>query len=127
MTGCHADSESPQYPTVNHPLFPAALMAGVLVMALPPVPIQAAEPTGASLAWTSNDPVVAQARDLVKAGKLAEAEALLRTPDAKAGQAALAARGELVELIPRVRYDYSLTARQITDTGQRTVPGLTVS
>src|ERR1039458_6868405 len=44
-------------------------------------PVYAAEPTGASAAFTSSDPIVLKALDLVKSGKFQSAEDLLRAPD----------------------------------------------
>src|SRR4051794_36381435 len=63
------------------------------------------EPSGASIAFTTDDPVVLQARRLVADGHFADAEALLRQPgDAHAVQA----RAEMVDIIGRIRAAYGL-------------------
>jgi len=57
--------------------------------------------TGASLAWTSTDPLLLQARSLLAAGKLADAQTLVHA-------SALPAADEMRQIIPRIRYDYCL-------------------
>ena len=70
------------------------MTAAILIAGAEP----ASAPTGALLGWTSQDRVVARARELVEAGRLAEAEALLqsesRPEDQKAAQARRTATSE---------------------------------
>jgi hypothetical protein len=64
-------------------------------------------PTGAALLWTSTDPLIVRARELVLAGELKQAETLLRQAPASA------AVDESLETISRIRQDYSLSAADI--------------
>jgi hypothetical protein len=85
----------------------------------------AAEPTGASLAFTSRDPVVLKAMDLVKSGKSQKAETLLRAADNRADPEALRAREEALEIIRRTRYEYSLTAPELLAKIKKDIPDAT--
>ena len=58
--------------------------------------------SGAAAAWTSKDPVLARARDLVGAGRLGDASGVLK--DARDTQAG----AEMADLIERLRGEYSL-------------------
>jgi transglutaminase-like putative cysteine protease len=84
----------------------------------------AAEPTGASLAFTSSDPVVLNARKLVEDGKFREADELLnRTSSLNSGPDESAkARLELGEIIKRTRYEYSLTPEELLKKVQTQIP-----
>jgi hypothetical protein len=82
------------------------------------------EPTGASLAWTSDDPVVVEARGLITAGRLADAERLLRRDDPAVSAAAGAARAESLELVSRIRYDYPLAPADLLARLRKDVPSL---
>lgn len=66
------------------------------------------EPTGASLAFTSQDSTIAQARELFNQGAFAKAETLLRRDLESQSGANKRAREELLEIMNRVRYEYSL-------------------
>ena len=70
---------------------------------------QSNESTGASAAFTSSDPVVKQALELVNDGKLKEAQALLASDDGNASEATQGAREEK-EVIRRTRRDYGQMA-----------------
>src|SRR3954468_24058186 len=77
-------------------------------------------PTGASLAWTSEDPVISKAREFILRGELSKAESLLRaSPGADA-----AAVGETVDLIRRIRHDYSLTSGALVAKLKHQIPGV---
>src|SRR5205807_1285042 len=55
-------------------------------------------------------------------------EALLKGPDAKAGDApGLAARAEMLELISRLRYDYGYSAEDVAKRLQKSIPGATAA
>lgn len=88
--------------------------------------VMAGEPSGASLAFTSRDPVVLQALDLVNAGKFSEAETLLAT-NPNGAAAALQARAEAAEIIRRVRVEYSLDAAGLWQKVKKTIPDATAS
>ena len=60
--------------------------------------------TGASRVWTSDDPVIERARALILRGELEKAAAMLS--EANGGDSG--ARGEALDLIERIRQDYSL-------------------
>jgi transglutaminase-like putative cysteine protease len=83
------------------------------------------EPTGASLAFTSNDPIVVRARDLLNSGKFTEAEALLATADNEPGD--LRARAETIDIIRRIRHNYSLTAAELLDKIRASIPDAAAS
>lgn len=85
----------------------------------------AAEPTGASLAWTSDDPVVVEARAMIHDGRLADAERLLAKDDPSASPAAKAARAEAVEIVARTRYDYSESPANLLARLQKATPAVT--
>jgi len=85
----------------------------------------AAEPTGASAAFTSRDAVVLKALDLVRTGKFHKAEALLRAADKQVDPEALRARTEALEIIRRTRYEYSLTAPELLAKIKREIPDAT--
>src|SRR4051812_29193398 len=67
----------------------------------------AADRSGALAAFTSNDPVVVAAREMIQSGRLSGAEQLIASQpstdlDVQRG------RNETAELIRRIRIDYSL-------------------
>ncbi len=99
------------WPTFCPDLF-ARLPAILLVLGMLPSAYSKetppAEPSGASLAFTSTQPAVVHARQLVEQGKLAEAESFL-TSSGGSSQAAV----EMREIIRRVRIDYSLSAEEL--------------
>ncbi|MEY2428264.1 MAG: hypothetical protein QOJ40_1149, partial [Verrucomicrobiota bacterium] len=66
------------------------------------------EPAAASHAFTSKDPVVLHALDLMKAGKFKEGERALAASDGRNDPEALRARNETIEVIRRTRLQYSL-------------------
>jgi hypothetical protein len=72
--------------------------------------------TGASVLWTSADPLIASARDLVERGELRKAEAVL----------AQAKADEALETIARIRYDYALDESQILEKLRRAVRDVSI-
>src|SRR5436305_15336308 len=76
------------------------------------------EPTGASLAWTSEDPLVVRARELVQQGRLGDAIAALGQP-ADANDA----RAQMIELISRLRYQYAYSAADMLKRLEEPLPG----
>ncbi len=87
--------------------------------------ILAIEPTAASLAFTSKDAVVRQALELVKTGKFKAAETLLAGSAKGADASVLRARAETLEIIRRMRYEYSLDAAGLLAKIQKSVPDAT--
>jgi transglutaminase-like putative cysteine protease len=69
-----------------------------------------AEPSGASLAFTTHDPVIKQAQDLLQHGKFKEAQTLLASDDGHADATVEQARSEMKEIIRRIKGDYDLDA-----------------
>src|SRR4051812_39864050 len=59
--------------------------------------------TGASLAWTSDDPKVIEARNLYAAGRYADAVAAVGQPGGDQ-----VARDEMVEMVRRARQEFTL-------------------
>src|SRR5437016_11164761 len=80
------------------------------------MPAMQTEPSGASVAFTSDDPVVKRAVALMNKGKFNDAESLLasngRTFD----------REETKEIIRRMRQEYSLDAAQVLAKLKKDIP-----
>src|SRR5690349_1093009 len=81
-------------------------------------------PPGAALLWTSTDPLIVRARELVTAGQLKEAERLLRQAATNQANAAI---DESLETISRIRHDYSLTTAEIINKLRSSVRDLTAA
>jgi transglutaminase-like putative cysteine protease len=81
------------------------------------------EPTGASLAWTLNDPVIVRARALVKEGKFTRAEAELELSESVDPEA----RAEMLEMISRLRYEYSVSPTAMLAKLADSLPGTTAA
>src|ERR1039458_8403687 len=97
-------------PDQNVPMKPVMLLQAGLLLTISASlsPVFAAEPTGASTAFTSRDPIVLKALDLVKSGKFQQAEVLLRAAESPGDADALRARKETLDIIGRTRFEYSL-------------------
>ncbi|MGB7158180.1 MAG: transglutaminase domain-containing protein [Tepidisphaeraceae bacterium] len=80
------------------------------------------QPTGASLAFTSDDPVTKQALALLNDGKFAEAQTLLASDDGHADASVAQAREEMKEIIRRTRRDYSVSAGDVLKKIQKSIP-----
>jgi transglutaminase-like putative cysteine protease len=85
----------------------------------------AAEPPGATAAFTSKDPVVLKALALMKSGKFQKAETLLGAADTGADAEALRARGETLEIIRRTRTEYSLDPAALLAKVRKSIPDAT--
>jgi len=94
---------------------------------LHPNSMRAGESPAASLAFTSNDPVVREARNLMDEGKYREAGQLLARKDDGADPESLQARVELREIIRRIRHEYSLDAAGLLAKVQKSVPDATAA
>jgi len=91
---------------------PIALAEIILMLA---TAITSAQETGASAAFTSEDPLVKTALQLVNNGNFAEAEKLLSS-DSESRD-----REELLEIIRRLRHEYSQTQDQLLTKLQKTI------
>src|ERR1035437_8196260 len=103
-------------------LFPAGLLLTIAALLSP---VLAAEPTGASAAFTSRDPVVLKALGLVKSGKFQRAEDLLRATDGPGDPEALRARKETLDILRRTRFEYSLDEAGLLVKVRQSVPDAT--
>ncbi len=72
------------------------------------------EPTAASLAFTSSDKVIQQARALLDQGQFKSAESLLRQDLDNLSADQQRVRLELLEIMARIKYEYALTPRNYT-------------
>jgi hypothetical protein len=82
------------------------------------------QPTGASLAFTSDDPAINKSMDLVSEGKYNEADALLKAQAASDGTTKQA-REEMSEVIRRLRREFSLTEDQLLARVRKSIPDAT--
>jgi transglutaminase-like putative cysteine protease len=83
----------------------------------------AAEPSGASVAFTSRDPLIVEARQLMDSGEFTKATELLnsaKTADARAGD-------ELREVMARIRVAYSTDANAMLAKAKRSIPEVTAN
>ncbi len=78
------------------------------------------EPPGASAAWTSDDPAVVRARELLTKGKFAEAEGSLASD-------ADPAHVEMREIIRRLRSEYTLTDEKLLAKLRKSIPDVTLA
>jgi transglutaminase-like putative cysteine protease len=83
-------------------------------------PPRTAEPTGVSLLFTSDDPLIVQARRLIEQGNLAQAETLLKQPGGDTE-----ARLQGLEIVRRIRLDFGQSAQQLLARLQQSIPGVT--
>jgi transglutaminase-like putative cysteine protease/ubiquinone/menaquinone biosynthesis C-methylase UbiE len=83
------------------------------------------ESTGASFAFTSNDPIVKQAIAMMTDGKFAEAQSLLASADGHASPEVARAREEMKEVLRRTRREYSVDAPELLKKIQKDIPDAT--
>src|SRR5947207_2400087 len=86
---------------------------------------QASDDTGASLAWTSNDPIVQKSIALLNEGKFNEAQTLLASDDGHADTQVAQARLEMQDLIVRLRHEYSLDENGLLAKLRESIPDVT--
>lgn len=89
----------------------------------------AGDPTvtsGASVAFTSQDPRVLEALELIRSGDFRAAEKGLSAEDPQADAAARRARSELIEIINRIRHEYSLESAGLLAKVKKVIPDVTV-
>ena len=93
------------------------------ILLLIPMKIALAENiTGASAAFTSDDPVVMSAIKLVKDGKFAEAQLLLASDDGHTSADVARAREELKDLIHRIKVEYATDADALLAKLRKSIP-----
>ena len=114
-------------PVQSRPIYPdlsTALLTCCLAIAavMATGAATADEPPGASAAFTSQDPVVVEARELIQVGDFQSAEQMLSAPDPQADAAALRARGELIEIMHRIRHEYSLDSAGLIERVRKQIP-----
>jgi len=85
----------------------------------------AAEPPAASVAFTSADPVVVAARDLLESGDLADVERMLESAGRDGVGTDVQARAELVEIIRRLRHEYALDEAGLAAAVRGVIPDAT--
>ncbi|HEX5243266.1 MAG TPA: transglutaminase domain-containing protein [Tepidisphaeraceae bacterium] len=105
------------------PFFIIALFITYLIMASDTLAgaVTVSQPTGASLAFTSDDPVVVEARAMMEQGHFSDAEHLLKAPGGDQR-----ARQEAVEIIARTRRDYRLSANELLARLHSSIPDATL-
>ena len=84
-------------------------------------PDPSAGPSGASSAFTSTDPLIVQARQLMESGEFTKAAGLLDSGHPADARAA----GELREVIGRIRIAYATDADAMLATLKRSIPDVT--
>ncbi len=87
--------------------------------------VVADEPTAASLAFTSTDSKVLKAREMLAAGDFKRAEEFLAAKEPSTSMEALRAREELVDIIGRIRFEYSLDAAGLLAKIKKLIPDAT--
>ncbi|MEQ1826463.1 MAG: transglutaminase domain-containing protein [Pirellula sp.] len=86
----------------------------------------AQEPTGASKAFTSQDPIVLQSLRLIQSGDFLSASRLLDQDDATRSQESRKAASELAEIMRRIRFEYSLRPTELLLKVKKFVPDATL-
>src|SRR5437762_728731 len=81
--------------------------------------------TGASLAWTSDDPLIRKVIDLLSDGRFREAQTLLASDDGHADTSVSSAREEMKEIIERLRHEYSLDEARLLSKLKAFIPDVT--
>jgi transglutaminase-like putative cysteine protease len=115
----------PMRPTSTNMKLIAIVPAGLMLMLVALPSALGTEPTAASAAFTSQDPVVLKALALMQSGKFKPAEDLLTTSDRPGDAAALRARSEALEILHRTRIEYSLDAASLLAKVRQSVPDAT--
>ena len=82
-------------------------------------------PTGAASLFTSRDSVVSEARELINMGRLSDAETLLKASLKGDDVEKLRARKESLEIIRRIRIEYSLTEEELLKKVRQSIPDAT--
>src|SRR5688572_1212337 len=101
------------------------LTVGLICMTTTLAGASTTQPTGASLAFTTSDPVTKQALALLEQGKFTEALTLLATDDVHADKEVTTAREEMKEIIRRTRRDYSLSGQKLVEKLKKSIPDVT--
>jgi hypothetical protein len=100
------------------------ILFGAMILAIAETnAVSMSEPAAASLAFTSKDPVVLHALDLMKSGKFKAAEMVLAA--SQGGAEEMRARSETFEIIRRTRFQYSLDMDGLVAKVRTSVPNST--
>ncbi len=83
------------------------------------------DPTGASAAFTSADPIIKDAIKLVNQGKFSDAQSLLACDDGHADAKVSEAREELKEVIRRIKSEYATDAGDLLAKLRNSIPDVT--
>jgi hypothetical protein len=87
-----------------------------------PATLIAEEPPAASAAFTSQDKVVLEARNLARTGDFLSAERTLSQKDLESDAQARQARLELIDILRRIRFEYSLDSAGLLAKVKKTIP-----
>src|SRR4051812_1725551 len=82
--------------------------------------------TGASAAFTSDDPVIKQTLAMLETGKFKEAQSLLASDDGHADPNVAEAREEMKEIIQRTKREYSVSADALLAKVSKSIPDATL-
>jgi transglutaminase-like putative cysteine protease len=105
----------------------ALLLAGLILAPTISGPAASAvESAAATAAFTSRDPVVLQALDLMKNGKFQKAETLLASGSSQADPEAHRARNETLDITHRTRVEYSLDEAGLLAKLRKAIPDVTL-
>lgn len=97
------------------------LVSGIVIMSSTSL-AQSPSETGASLVWTSDDPVIRQIIDMLKQGSFADAQSMLASDDGHASPQVAQVRQEMRELIARFRWEYGQTESQLLAKLRKSIP-----
>src|SRR4051794_22923657 len=100
------------------------LLAGFMLIASSLLAAELTD-TGASTAFTSNDPVVKQALVMLDAGNYSRAEKLIATTQPSEDASVIKARTELLDVIARMRREFRLEEPALLAKVQRRIPDAT--
>lgn len=106
-------------------MLPQVILTGWLAVATTFTPsgrASADEPPAASAAFTSQDPTVLEALELVQAGNFQSAEQLLSSAVPQADDDVQRARSELADIMRRIRHEYSLDSAELLAKVQKSIP-----
>jgi transglutaminase-like putative cysteine protease/ubiquinone/menaquinone biosynthesis C-methylase UbiE len=89
--------------------------------------MQTEDSTGASLAFTSSDPIVKQVLSLMDGGQFKQAQSLLASDDGHANAEVERAREETKEIVRRTLREYSLDAAGLLEKVKKDIPDATAA
>src|SRR5262245_53162182 len=102
------------------------LLAGLLLMNTTLIAAETTE-TGASAAWTSTDPAVRRALTDLEKGNFKRAEQMLATTQPSSDPQVTREREEALDLISRMRQEYTLDDQSLLAKVKRRIPDATLN